>query len=152
MMNATFSGMSAVLGCTFGDILDRAEAMDVLARLGRECILVSRASGVRMEPMGGIDFEDLLWYDDEAGQERAKANYTRFWSSQRSLRASMLQDLEKGRPCEIDYINGTVCRLGDRVGVETPVNDCVVRLVREIQSGARTFSWANLPELLDSLH
>lgn len=152
MMNATFSGMSAVLGCTFGDILDRDEAMDVLARLGRECILVSRASGVRMEPMGGIDFEDLLWYDDEAGQERAKANYTRFWSSQRSLRASMLQDLEKGRPCEIDYINGTVCRLGDRVGVETPVNDCVVRLVREIQSGARTFSWANLPELLDSLH
>lgn len=151
MMNATFSGLSAVLGCMFGDILDHAEAMDVLAQLGRECILASRASGVRMEPMGGNNFEELLWYDDNIGRERAKANYTHFWSSQRALRASMLQDLENGRSCEIDYINGTVVRLGKQVGVATPANDCVVRLVKEIQSGVRTYSWGNLPELLDQL-
>lgn len=152
MMNATFSGISAVLGCSFGDILDSAPAMDVLTQLGRECILVSRASGVRMEPMGGDDFEALLWYEDEAGRDRARANYTHFWTPQRALRASMLQDLEKGRPCEIEYINGAVCRHGDRVGVDTPANDCVVRLVRQIQAGERTFSWDNLPELLASLN
>lgn len=152
MMNATFSGISAVLGCTFGDILDNPSAMDVLTQLGRECILVSRASGVRMEQMGGNDFEDLLWYEDEKGRDRAKANYTYFWTPQRALRASMLQDLEKGRACEIDYINGAVSRHGDRVGVDTPANDCVVRLVNEIQSGKRTFGWGNLPELLDSLN
>lgn len=151
MMNATFSGISAVLGCSFGDILDDPGAMDVLTALGRECILVSRASGVRMEPMGGDDFEALLWYEDEAGRERAKANYTHFWTPQRALRASMLQDLEKGRPCEIDYINGAVCRHGDRVGVDTPANDCVVRLVQEIQAGRRTFTHENLPELLAAL-
>lgn len=151
MMNATFSGISAVLGCSFGDILDCPSAMDVLTQLGRECIQVSRASGVRMEPMGGDDFEALLWYEDEAGRNRVKANYTRFWTPQRALRASMLQDLEKGRPCEIDYINGAVCRHGDRVGVDTPANDCIVRLVNEIQSGHRTFSNANLPELLSSI-
>lgn len=151
MMNATFSGISAVLGCSFGDILDSPPCMDVLTQLGRECILVSRACGVRMEPMGGDDFEELLWYEDEEGRRRAKANYTRFWSSQRALRASMLQDLEKGRPCEIDYINGAVSRHGDRVGVDTPANDRVVQLVNEIQSGLRTFSWDNLPELLSAL-
>ncbi len=151
MMNATFSGISAVLGCTFGDILDSPDAMDALTQLGRECILVSRASGVRMEPMGGNDFEALLWYEDEAGRDRAKANYTHFWTPQRALRASMLQDLEKGLPCEIDYINGAVCRHGDRVGVETPANDRVVRLVEEIQSGRRPFGWDNLPKLPASL-
>ena len=151
MMNATFSGISAVLGCSFGDILDSPAAMDVLTQLGRECILVSRASGVRMEPMGGDDFESLLWYEDEAGRDRAKANYTHFWTPQRALRASMLQDLEKGRPCEIDYINGAVARHGDRVGVDTPANDCVVRLVSEIQSGFHAFTWDNLSELSASL-
>lgn len=151
MMNATFSGISAVLGCSFGDILDNPSAMDVLTQLGRECILVSRACGVRMEPMGGDDFEALLWYEDEEGRDRAKANYTHFWTPQRALRASMLQDLEKGRPCEIDYINGAVSRHGDRVGVDTPANDCVVRLVKEIEAGKGTFGEHNLPELLAAL-
>ena len=151
MMNATFSGVSAVLGCTFGDILDDPRAMDVLARLGRECIQVSRAGGVRMEPMGGNDFEALLWYETEEECARAKANYTHFWTPQRALRASMLQDLEKGRPCEIHYINGAVARQGDRVGVDTPVNDRVVSLVEEIQRGENTFGGHNLPALLAAL-
>lgn len=144
MMNATFSGLSAVLGCSFGEVLDSPPAMDALAALGHECIRVSRASGVRMEPMGGDDFEELLWYEDEAGLERVKANYTRFWTPQRALRASMLQDLEKGWPCEVDYINGAVCRHGDRVGVDTPVNDRVTALIKEIQGGERNFGWHNL--------
>lgn len=151
MMNATFSGLSAALGCTFGDILDSPDAMDVLAFLGRECIQVARASGVSMEPMGGDDFESLLWWDDRESLERAKANYIRFWSSQRALRASMLQDLEKGRPCEIDHINGAVSRQGARVGVDTPANDCVVRMIREIEGGSRTFGPHNLPLLLSCL-
>ena len=151
MMNATFSGLSAVLGCTFGEILDSAPAMDVLARLGRECILTARARGIRMEPMGGHDFEQLLWYEDGAGLARAKANYVCYWTSQRALRASMLQDLEKGRTCEIDYINGAVVRGGAQAGVDTPVNRCVVRLVQEIQAGTRDFGWDNLPILSAAL-
>ena len=63
----------------------------------------------------------------------------------------MLQDLEKGRPCEIDYINGAVSRHGDRVGVDTPANDCIVRLVKEIETGARSFGRHNLSELLAAL-
>lgn len=45
-------------------------------------------------------------------------------------RSSMLQDRLKARPTEIDSINGAVCRLGRRLGVPTPFNEAVTRLVR----------------------
>jgi 2-dehydropantoate 2-reductase len=151
MMNATFSGLSSVLGCTFGDVLDSTPAMNVLTRLGRECIQVSRACGIRMEPMGGNDFESLLWYEDEAGRQRAIANYLYFWDSQRALRASMLQDLEKGRLCEVDYINGAVVRQGEQVGVDAPANRLITAQIHQIQSGTRSTGWANLPELTANL-
>jgi 2-dehydropantoate 2-reductase len=42
----------------------------------------------------------------------------------------MLQDLERGRPTEIEAINGEVARRGRALGVETPTNDLLTRLVR----------------------
>jgi 2-dehydropantoate 2-reductase len=38
------------------------------------------------------------------------------------VKASMLQDLEHGRPLELDAMHGTVVRLGEAHGIETPVN------------------------------
>ena len=59
------------------------------------------------------------------------------------LKASMLQDLEKGRDCEIDYINGIICKKGREKNVPTPFNDKVVELVTEAQSrrGVNDFSY-----------
>lgn len=45
-------------------------------------------------------------------------------------KTSMLQDLERGRPMEIDALVTAVCELGDIVGVDTPVLDAVLALVR----------------------
>lgn len=46
-------------------------------------------------------------------------------------RTSMLQDLERGRPMEIDALVTAVAELGDRVGVDTPAIDMVLALVRQ---------------------
>jgi 2-dehydropantoate 2-reductase len=43
---------------------------------------------------------------------------------------SMLQDVERGRPTEIDAINGAVVRLGRRLGVATPYNEALLLLVK----------------------
>jgi 2-dehydropantoate 2-reductase len=56
----------------------------------------------------------------------------------------MLQDLEKGRKCEIGAINGVVCEMGDEHGIDTPVNDQVVDIVRKIESGKLPLSTANI--------
>lgn len=53
-----------------------------------------------------------------------------------SARSSMADDLERGRPTEVDDINGEVVRLGARVGVATPVNAHLVDLVHEAEAAA----------------
>jgi 2-dehydropantoate 2-reductase len=42
----------------------------------------------------------------------------------------MVQDIEAGRPTEIDFINGAVVRAGDEARVEVPINRALVALVK----------------------
>jgi 2-dehydropantoate 2-reductase len=58
-------------------------------------------------------------------------------ASGRNWKASMAQDVAKGRPTEIDYMNGHVVDKGREVGVPTPVSAAVVETVREIDRGRR---------------
>ena len=46
---------------------------------------------------------------------------------------SMLQDIEKGRRTEIDFINGAISRLGKKNGIPTPMNDLLVALIKGIE-------------------
>ena len=64
-----------------------------------------------------------------------------------SIEPSMLQDLKRDKPCEIDAINGVVCEWGRKEGISTPVNDRIVKIIHEIQEGKRKPSRENLKEL-----
>lgn len=65
-------------------------------------------------------------------------------ASGRNWKASMAQDVAKGRPTEIDYMNGFVVERGREVGVPTPVSAAVVETVREIDRGQRKPSPENI--------
>ena len=52
-------------------------------------------------------------------------------------KASMLQDRDRGRPTEIEMINGAIAREGARLGVPTPVCDTLTDLVRMIELASR---------------
>lgn len=133
LMNATFSGMSAALGCTFGDVLHNDEAMGYLARIADETVKTAHAQGVRLITMQGFDFNFFELQAADDLQTRLMPVYQRIWSKHATTKASMLQDLEKGRPCEVDCINGYVCAKGGEKGISTPINDHVVRLVRQVE-------------------
>jgi 2-dehydropantoate 2-reductase len=60
------------------------------------------------------------------------------------LKASMLQDIEKGLKTEINSINGVVCENGRKTGVPTPINDRVVELVRGMEDGRYSAIFKNL--------
>ena len=59
----------------------------------------------------------------------------------------MLQDFERGRATEIDFINGYVADLGRRLRLPTPVNAAIVETVHAIEQGRHLPS----PALLESL-
>jgi 2-dehydropantoate 2-reductase len=63
-------------------------------------------------------------------------------------KSSMLQDLERGRRTEIDFINGYVAQLGRKAGVPVSMNAAITDLVHLIEQGKSEPHPARLKELL----
>lgn len=133
LMNATFSGMSAALGATFGDVLKDSKAMAALANVADETIKVAHANDISLEKMMGKNFEDLELKEGQTYRDKL-AFYHEVWTPHSDLKASMLQDLEKGIKTEIDFINGFISRKGKELGIATPFNDLVCELIREAEA------------------
>lgn len=64
-------------------------------------------------------------------------------------RSSMADDFAAGRPTEIDFLNGEIVKLAERIGRTAPVNTAVVGLVKEAEAGGRR-DWPG-EELLKAL-
>jgi len=53
---------------------------------------------------------------------------------------------ERGRPTEVDFLNGYICARARERNVPTPLNDAVVGLIKEIESGKRPIAPANIKD------
>ena len=135
-VNAGMSGMSAATGSTYDELCDNDSAVLCAAHIANEVFTVARALGVKPEKIMPLYECEELMFDDAKGRAHAVAKI-RESHRQVSQRASMLVDMQKGRRCEIEYINGHVSTKGRQVGVPTPFCDTVVRLVREFEAGRR---------------
>ncbi len=51
-------------------------------------------------------------------------------------RSSMLQDIERGKRTEIDFINGAIIRKADELGIEVPYNRTLISLVKALERGS----------------
>jgi 2-dehydropantoate 2-reductase len=98
------SGLLAVTHTTYGqlreELVNRRRMIDLLT----EAYDVSQKLGIRIEPgfvEKTVSFIDSFPYDTTS---------------------SLTRDVWEGKPSEIEYQNGTVIRLGEKVGVATPVN------------------------------
>lgn len=132
LINNAFSGLSAALNCEYGDIIDHEAGIVSAAHIADETIKVARANGVTLVKMNGFDIASLEVNSKEDISERVKTlRYV--MEPSRLLKASMLQDLEKNRKTEIDYINGVVSSRAEGTGIATPYNDLVVKLVKSAE-------------------
>ena len=61
---------------------------------------------------------------------------------------STLQSVRRGRPTEVDYLNGEVASLGAQLGMPTPLNARAVELVRDVERTRRFLSPAEVDILL----
>lgn len=146
LINATFSGLGTVMGGTFGDVTADPKARDLAASCMKEVIDVGRASGVTFAPVQGKNIVSLFYWTNPVKKALAKLIMPIAMKKHAAIEPSMLQDLKKGKPCEIGAINGVVCERGKKAGVPTPVNDRIVELVTEIQEGKRKPSPENLKD------
>ena len=144
LINAAFSGMSAVCGCTFGEAAKPRESRRVVQALIKECIDVCEKGGIRIEPVQGKDIVKLLNYTNPLKKALSFFIIPIAIRKHAKLKASMLQDLEKGKLTEVDAINGSVSDYGRKVGFPTPANDCVVDIIHKIEKGELKPGFENL--------
>ena len=133
LINATFSGLGTVIGGTFGDVATWLPARKVALACMKECIDVAHAGGVEFAPVQGKDITKLFYYKNNFKYKFAEFLLPVAMKKHFSIFPSMLQDVLKGKPCEIDAINGVVCEWGKKYGVPTPVNDKIVEVVKKIE-------------------
>lgn len=144
LINASFSGMSAVLGCTFGEAAGPKQSRRIVQALIKECIDVCKAGGIRIEPVQGKDIVKLLDYSGPVKKAISFFIIPIAIRKHAKLKASMLQDLEKGKLTEVDAINGAVSAYGRKISFPTPVNDRVVEIIHGIERGEYKASFDNL--------
>ncbi len=121
------SALSAITTLTrlpLGPIRKDPVAADLFERALQETILVGRKACPRLS--------------DEATARATKLA----GSLPDTMRASMLDDLERGKPLEVDGLSGAVVRLATEHGIEVPVHDVVWRALHPIANGSPHLSAA----------
>jgi 2-dehydropantoate 2-reductase len=112
--NAAVNPLTALIRRTNAELLADAPASRVADGIAREVARVATASGVRI------------------GEEEAVKQWRAMAALTGANRSSMLQDVEAGRPTEIDAISGAVAREGDSRGVAAPLNQAMTVLVASL--------------------
>jgi len=116
-VNCAINPLAALHGLPNGGLLDDADLSATLAAAAREVGAVAAARGIVL----GAD--PAAYALDVA--RRTAAN-----------RSSMLQDVQRGAPTEVEAINGAVVREGARLGVPTPINARLLEAVRALDAAA----------------
>ncbi|MGH2626365.1 MAG: ketopantoate reductase family protein [Anaerolineales bacterium] len=116
-VNAAINPLTALLQVPNGELLERPHARELMAAAAMEVADVAAAMGIDL-PMGR---------PDEQGLEVARRTAAN--------RSSMLQDVARQAPTEIDAICGAVVDFGRRKGVATPVNFALWSMVRALVDG-----------------
>ncbi len=114
VVNSAINPLTALLRVPNGELLQRPTARALMRALADETAAVAAAEGIR------LPFEDPGALVEAVARETA-ANYS-----------SMLQDVQRGAPTEIDAICGAIVRAAQRHGITAPLNEACWRLVAAV--------------------
>ena len=114
VVNAAINPMTALLRVKNGELLERPSARELMKALAIETASVARAENIQ------LPFDDPVKAAEDVARKTA-ANTS-----------SMLQDVLRGAPTEIDAICGAVVKTAKKHGIETPVNRVCWDLVKSL--------------------
>jgi len=117
ILNCAYNALSAVGRIPYGELVQRPGVRDVMRDVVAECRAVVAADGVILP--GDVD-----------------AAVRRIAETMPSQFSSTAQDLMRGKPSEIDFLNGYVVRRGEALGVPTPANRVLWAVVKLAEGSA----------------
>jgi len=113
------SGLLAVSKTTYGELREMKETRKLMVDLIQEIYLLSQKIGIPIEPE--FPLKTIAFIDSFPPQSTS----------------SLARDVWEGKPSEIEYQNGTVVRLGQKYGIQTPVNSFVYSCILPMEYKAR---------------
>lgn len=116
-VNAAINPLTALLRVPNGFLMQHEALVEIMNRAALEVAAVAEAQGIL------LPFADAA----ERAQSVARATATN--------RSSMLQDVERGAPTEVEAICGAVARIAHEMKISTPLNIRLCRLVRQVEGG-----------------
>jgi 2-dehydropantoate 2-reductase len=148
MINACINSLGAITGATLGELLAVRKIRSIFIALMHEALAVAKAMDIRVAPSTGgkLDFYQFLAGDGMFKQIKRHLVIRIIGLKYRRIRSSSLQSLERGRPTEIDYLNGYICDRAADHGVPVPVNRAVVAMIKTIEMGKRPMSMENMAD------
>jgi 2-dehydropantoate 2-reductase len=118
VMNCAYNALSALTRAQYGRIAESDPVRELGVRAIAETVAVARAEGVLLSEQTVM----------EAALRLAK--------TMSGATSSMAQDIARGRPTEIDALNGYVVRRGAALGIATPVSEILVAMVKLLEESA----------------
>jgi 2-dehydropantoate 2-reductase len=117
LINVATGAITAITGLTYGQLYQSTQLQVVGLAAVREAMAVAAAQGIALS----IIDPQVAWTKAGAGLGH-------------DFKTSMLQSIEKGSITEVEYVNGAVVRLGEQLGVATPVNRTLLALLKAIEA------------------
>jgi 2-dehydropantoate 2-reductase len=158
-INCVTTTLGAIGGAPLGRLLTHRPIRRLALEVFAEVADVARRSGVKVQPVGGtLEIDKIAITDAERALSFGSPSLAYKHSvllavglKYRRMRSSMLYALERGRPPEIDFLNGEIVRRGAELGAHTPVNAALVEAVRQIAAGRAKSSLGALKALHDDV-
>ncbi|UCB45211.1 MAG: 2-dehydropantoate 2-reductase [Spirochaetota bacterium] len=141
------TGLGGISALRTGKLLRSRTARKLFYKIVAEGREVAERLKVQLEPFGRFHPDKFA---DAEGSNPLFIRWLKLMITgiKRGKIVSNIQiDLQRGRKTEVDWLNGAVVSIGAKVGVETPVNREIVRMVKEIEKHKREMSPDNLHEI-----
>ena len=143
----------ALLNTGLHELYRYAYMRQLAARVIREGLRTVQGAGVQLEslPEVSVRLFQVLGMLPAPLAGLLIASRARRIEGQWPLLGSTLQSLRRGRPTEIDYLNGEIVRLGAETGKPTPLNAALVEMVHEVEHSGEFMSLESLRSRMDAV-
>ena len=135
LINCSVTTLGALCSQTMRQYMDTEAGKKVFRRTYEEALSVALAIGTRLERLA-VDPIPPGWASNVVAEGRYESWVKAIMAFYGDIKPSMLQDFERGRKTEIDFINGYVVMLGHASGVPVHMNAAITNLVHQIERGA----------------
>lgn len=148
IVNSCLSSVGAISGLKMGQMISNEKIRNIFLGITSEAMAVADAIGLEMENVefegGKFDYYRFLKDRSPLSTLKRGVLIAAIGVKYRRFKSSILQSFERGKPTEIDYLNGYITANGRKHHIPTPVNNRIIDIVKDIEQGRKRISPANL--------